>query len=1223
MIETLPVNSLQRLLFMYETWKEKGDVQHSLKLLDVIQKYGKQEFMIAFCGHFSAGKSTMMNYLYGQELLPTSPIPTSANVVQIQKGSDRVVITLQSGEKHSYEGMYTDTQLKQLCKNGDEVTGVHIYRHDAPLPAGVMLVDTPGIDSTDDAHKLATESALHLADVIFYMMDYNHVQSEVNLQFVKELKQRNKRVYLVVNQIDKHKDDELSFASYRKSVSEAFANWNIETDGIYYTSLRKQDQADNELPELRKLLESLVVQRTMYMQESMQNETEYLLKEHMRFVVKQAEEEIEPLRRSLSEGSLSCEDIAANLQRLYEEKEQAERKEVTIRNTFTKEIDHILHNAYLMPYEVRDLAERYLETELSTFKVGFFFSKSKTKKEKEDRLHAFYEKLKGIVETQLDFHVKEQMLSFLKRENLYSEALAQQVYGLQVAFEPAMLTSAVKQGAGLTGDYVLNYTNDVAHVLKKTYRDAANIFFERQLPLIKEHMQYELAKLHKDIQQYEQQQAAWEETAVVDEDIKQYEQLLSNVWKGNAEAQATIQLKDVMNMRQEITIAKPIVFEAAQPHAEVEQALPAVNTELTAEERIQTILASVKQVEETIRPISLLRHVYDEIVEKRKRVETKQFTVALFGAFSAGKSSFANALLGEKVLPVSPNPTTATINKILPITAEHPHGTVLVQLKSEQTLLQDLQEIYKLFGKRITTLEEGMMQIDELLRHPSPSGRQKTTFSFLRALQRGYSAFQDQLGQMIRTAFDDFSEYVANEEKSCFVEYIELYYDCEFTRKGITLVDTPGADSVNARHTDVAFQYIKNADAILFVTYYNHVFSKADREFLIQLGRVKDSFAMDKMFFLINAADLAESEEELQTVKQYIADQLLQYGIRHPRLFALSSLFALDEKKGCSAEKGQYGILQQSGMSAFEEAFTSFTMRDLMIVSLTALNASIKGANSLLANIIANALEGNEQKEAKKKRYGEERLHIVKEIAAYSVLTEEKALEKEVHELLFYVKQRVFFRYQNVFAEIFNPAVLRTDGGDIKQRLRECTSELSDFLMHDLLQEMRATSLRLEKWMNEKLHFSCQELQKTCLSYNKELSFVPIEDASYTSAAHIEPFAELDLQQFKKSWSIFKNAKSFFEHNEKARMQEEMKKVLEPLVSSYIEEEQQLLARHYGSEWQRAWGDVKQNMEEQATQYYEGVLAALSEKIDVSVYKSVKHAVQCSIEDVEQELSVL
>ena len=41
------------------------------------------------------------------------------------------------------------------------------------------------------------------------------------------------------------------------------------------------------------------------------------------------------------------------------------------------------------------------------------------------------------------------------------------------------------------------------------------------------------------------------------------------------------------------------------------------------------------------------------------------------------------------------------------------------------------------------------------------------------------------------------------------------------------LVDTPGADSINARHTDVAFDYIRNADAILFVTYYNHAFAKS------------------------------------------------------------------------------------------------------------------------------------------------------------------------------------------------------------------------------------------------------------------------------------------------------------------------------------------------------------------------------------------------------------
>ena len=57
-----------------------------------------------------------------------------------------------------------------------------------------------------------------------------------------------------------------------------------------------------------------------------------------------------------------------------------------------------------------------------------------------------------------------------------------------------------------------------------------------------------------------------------------------------------------------------------------------------------------------------------ELAQKADRLENQSFTVALFGAFSAGKSSFANALIGDRLLPVSPNPTTAAINKIMPLT---------------------------------------------------------------------------------------------------------------------------------------------------------------------------------------------------------------------------------------------------------------------------------------------------------------------------------------------------------------------------------------------------------------------------------------------------------------------------------------------------------------------------------------------------------------------------
>src|SRR5699024_3597381 len=117
------------------------------------------------------------------------------------------------------------------------------------------------------------------------------------------------------------------------------------------------------------------------------------------------------------------------------------------------------------------------------------------------------------------------------------------------------------------------------------------------------------------------------------------------------------------------------------------------------------------------------------------------------------------------------------------------------------------------------------------------------------------------------------------------------------TRKGITLVDTPGADSVNARHTNVAFDYIKEADAILYVTYFNHAITSADSDFLVQLGRVKEAFELDIMFFIVNAFDLSQSEADLNLLLQYMEDQLLQFGIRHTKIFPVSSKSSLEEKE--------------------------------------------------------------------------------------------------------------------------------------------------------------------------------------------------------------------------------------------------------------------------------------------------------------------------------------
>ncbi|WP_144524594.1 dynamin family protein, partial [Bacillus thuringiensis] len=81
---------------------------------------------------------------------------------------------------------------------------------------------------------------------------------------------------------------------------------------------------------------------------------------------------------------------------------------------------------------------------------------------------------------------------------------------------------------------------------------------------------------------------------------------------------------------------------------------------------------------------------------------------------------------------------------------------------------------------------------------------------------------------------------------------MEVYYDCALRREGVGVVERGGGDCINGGDTDVGLEYIKNGDGILFVRYYKHVFCRGDREFLIQFGRVKDSFALAKMFFSIH-----------------------------------------------------------------------------------------------------------------------------------------------------------------------------------------------------------------------------------------------------------------------------------------------------------------------------------------------------------------------------------
>lgn len=73
-----------------------------------------------------------------------------------------------------------------------------------------------------------------------------------------------KEVYLVINMIDKHQANELSFDTYQKSIADAFLAWDIQPVKIFYTSLKEIDHPHNELTSMVEELRHIFAKKSRY-----------------------------------------------------------------------------------------------------------------------------------------------------------------------------------------------------------------------------------------------------------------------------------------------------------------------------------------------------------------------------------------------------------------------------------------------------------------------------------------------------------------------------------------------------------------------------------------------------------------------------------------------------------------------------------------------------------------------------------------------------------------------------------------------------------------------------------------------------------------------------------------------------------------------------------------------------------------------------------------------
>src|SRR5690606_1964798 len=159
---------------------EMGDAaqEDRKRLLDVAQDLREMFFLVVVIGEFNAGKSSFINALLGDELLPVGVTPTTETIELIR---------------------YGETPVRKPTARED---GIREWMHPNTGAPGVALVDTPGTGSVFHKHEKTAKAFLHRSDLVIFVISAKRALAETERLYLELAKDYGKKIILVVNQID-------------------------------------------------------------------------------------------------------------------------------------------------------------------------------------------------------------------------------------------------------------------------------------------------------------------------------------------------------------------------------------------------------------------------------------------------------------------------------------------------------------------------------------------------------------------------------------------------------------------------------------------------------------------------------------------------------------------------------------------------------------------------------------------------------------------------------------------------------------------------------------------------------------------------------------------------------------------------------------------------------------------------------------------------------------
>ena len=189
--------------------KDEVQIEWLEKIKDNLRE---EKFRLVVLGQFKRGKSTFINALLGEPILPTDVIPLTAVITEISYNVQvKAEVLFQDGHKEAIKpeelaAFVSESQNPANRKQVDKVTVQHPAKI---LQDGLILVDTPGVGSIHQHNTRLTQEYIPNVDAAIFLFSADPPLTELEQEFLKIIHPIVPKIFFVLNKMDYLEADSL------------------------------------------------------------------------------------------------------------------------------------------------------------------------------------------------------------------------------------------------------------------------------------------------------------------------------------------------------------------------------------------------------------------------------------------------------------------------------------------------------------------------------------------------------------------------------------------------------------------------------------------------------------------------------------------------------------------------------------------------------------------------------------------------------------------------------------------------------------------------------------------------------------------------------------------------------------------------------------------------------------------------------------------------------